>query len=67
MAKFIEVTTTDNQKLQLNPDLVSACEAVTGSSRVEGHVKVYSGGFKFLVKEELPELLKKLGAEDLTK
>ena len=58
---YIEVKTTDNQRLFLNPNLVSAVEAAQSSARVEGHTKVYSGGFKFLVQEEMPELLKKLG------
>lgn len=60
MTDFIEVTTNDNQKLFLNPSLISACEGVVGSARVEGHTKVYSGGFKFLVQEDVEELLKRL-------
>lgn len=59
--KLVEVKTTDNLKIWLNPDQVSALEEVPSSARVEGHTKVYSGGFKFLVQEELAGLIKKLG------
>ena len=58
---YIEVKTTDNLRVFINPKLVAACEAVPASARVEGHTKIYSGGFKFSVQEEMPELLKKLG------
>jgi hypothetical protein len=58
---YVEVKTTDNQRVFLNPKLVVACEAVPPSARAQGHTRVYAGGFKFSVQEEMPELLKKLG------
>lgn len=61
MSKVIEVKTTDNQKLFLNPQLVAAVEEVPASVRVEAHSKVYSAGFKFLVQLNAEELLTKLG------
>lgn len=62
MAKkeYFEVKTTDNQTLFVRQSAVGAFEVVPSSTRVEGHLKVYVGGFKFLVKEEPEEFLKKL-------
>jgi len=60
MSEFVEVVSTDNQKLYVRKDLVGALEVVTPSARVEGHVKLYAAGFKFLVKEEIEDLLRKL-------
>lgn len=57
---FVEVKTTDNQTLYVHPNHIGAFEVVQGSQRVEGHLKVYIGGFKFLVKEEAEEFLKKV-------
>ena len=57
---LVEVKTTDNQTLYIRPDSVGAIEVVHPSARVEGHLKVFIGGFKFLLKEELEEFLKKL-------
>lgn len=61
--KFIELKTTDNQKLYVRPKSIGAFEVVTPSSRVEGHLKVYVGGFKFLVKEEEADFLAKMNQD----
>jgi hypothetical protein len=58
--EFVEVTSTDNQKLYVRKELVGALEVVTPSARVEGHIKLYTAGFKFLIKDEIEELLRKL-------
>jgi|FLYM01.1.fsa_nt_gi hypothetical protein len=60
---FVEVKTTDNQTLFVLPQAIGAFEVVLPSQRVEGHLKVYIGGFKFLVKEEPEEFLKKLSSD----
>lgn len=57
---YIEVKTTDNQTLYVRPEAIGAFEVVPSSTRVEGHLKVYVMGFKFLVKEEPEVFLKKL-------
>ncbi len=57
---YVEVKTTDNQTLFVRNNAVDAFEVVPSSTRVEGHLKVYISGFKFLVKEEPEEFLKKL-------
>lgn len=61
--KFIQLKTIDNQVLYVRPSAISAFEVVTPSSRVEGHLKVYVSGFKFLVKEEEADFLAKVQAD----
>lgn len=61
--KYSEFKTTDNQTVFIHHDAVEAFEVVPASARVEGHIKVYVGGFKFLVKEEPEEFLRKLEAQ----
>ncbi|HAG90349.1 MAG TPA: hypothetical protein DCL41_00670 [Bdellovibrionales bacterium] len=61
--KLVEFKTTDNQVVYLCPEHVGAIEVVHGSARVEGHLKVFASGFKFLIKEELEDFLKKLGMD----
>jgi hypothetical protein len=58
--EFVELTSTDNQKLFVRKETVAALEVVTPSARVEGHIKLYAAGFKFLVQGEIEELLRKL-------
>ncbi len=58
--KFIELKSTENQLVYICPEAIGAFEVVPASNRVEGHVKVYVSGFKFLVQIEKDELLKKL-------
>jgi hypothetical protein len=63
--KFVEFTSTDNLKILINPNMVGAVEPVAGSQRVQGHVKIYSVGFKFLIQEELEDVLRKLSEASL--
>lgn len=58
--EFVEFTSTDNQKVYLRKQAVAALEPVPGSQRVEGHIKIYASGFKFLVQGQIEEVLQKL-------
>jgi len=58
--EFVEVTSTDNLKVFVRKEAVAALEVVTPSARVEGHIKLYTAGFKFLIQGEIEELLRKL-------
>lgn len=62
MKDFIELQTTENQLLFVRRDAVGAFEVVPSSARVEGHIKLFIGGFKFLVQGTKEELLKKLSS-----
>ncbi len=59
-AKFIELKSTDNTVVYMRPEAVQAFEVVPASARVEGHVKIFVSGFKFLIQTEKEELLQKL-------
>ncbi len=58
--KFIELVSTENQIVYVRGDAVGAFEVVPSSNRVEGHIKLFVGGVKFLVQIEKDELLEKL-------
>jgi hypothetical protein len=58
--EFVELKSTENQTVYVRPEAVGAFEVVPASNRVEGHVKIFIGGFKFLVQIEKDELLRKL-------
>ena len=61
MQEFIELKTTENQTLLIRKEAVGAIEVVPSSARVDGHIKLYMGAFKFLVTgEDKESLLKKL-------
>lgn len=60
MDEFVELITTDNQKVYLRKSTVAGLEPVLASQRVEGHIKVYAAGFKFLVQGTLQEVMQKL-------
>jgi hypothetical protein len=57
---FIELTSTDGQTLIVRKSQVNAFEVVPASQRVDGHVKVYVGGFKFLIQIDKDELMRLL-------
>lgn len=57
---FVELKTTEGQTLFVRKEKVGAIETVPASARVEGHIKVYVSGYKFLVQAEQDELLQKL-------
>ena len=60
--KFIELKTTEGQSLWIRPDALSAIEPGVASQRVEGHVKIYIDGFKFVIAEDKDQVLKKVEA-----
>jgi len=60
--EFIELKSTDNTTVYVRKEAVSAFEVVPPSTRVDGHVKIFIGGFKFLIAIDKDELLKKLGS-----
>jgi hypothetical protein len=62
MAGFIELKSTDNTTVFVRSEAVGAFEVVPPSTRVDGHIKIFIGGFKFLVTIEKDELLRKLAA-----
>ncbi len=54
---FVELKTTDNTNIWVRKEAVVVIEESPPSSRVEGHVKVFVGGFKFLIKGTLKEVM----------
>lgn len=60
MKDFIELKSTENQTLYVRRDAIGAFEVVPASQRVEGHIKIFIGGFKFLVQADKDELIQKL-------
>lgn len=58
--KFVELKTTEGQSLWIKPDALSAIEEGVTSQRVEGNVKIYIDGFKFLIAENKDQILKKV-------
>jgi hypothetical protein len=61
MSEFVELKTTENQVIHVRKDSVGAFEVVPASNRVEGHIKIFISGYKFLVQGDKEELIKKLG------
>ncbi len=57
---FIELKSTDNTTVYVRREAVSAFEVIPASQRVDGHVKIFIGGFKFLIAIEKDELLQKI-------
>ena len=57
---FLELKTTENQTIYVRPEQVGAFEVVPPSQRVDGHIKLFIGGFKYTVAIEKEELLKRL-------
>lgn len=60
MTEFIELKTTDNAIIYLRKSAILGFEVVPASQRVEGHIKVFVGGFKFPIAIEKDEFLKKI-------
>lgn len=63
MQEFIELKTTENQTIFVRREAVGAFEVVNASSHIEGHIKLFIGGYKFLVQADKDELLKKLSSQ----
>lgn len=60
---FIELKSTEGQTVFVRKEAVGAFEVVPASNRVEGHIKIFIGGFKFLVQIEKDELIQQLNAK----
>jgi hypothetical protein len=60
---FIELKTTENQTLFVRKESVGAFEVAASTAHVEGHIKVYVAGFKFLVQAEKDVLLQQLSED----
>lgn len=63
MSGFVELKTTENQALYVRGESVGAFEVVPASHRVDGHIKIYVDGFKFLVQIDKEELLRILSPQ----
>ncbi len=59
-SQFVEVKTTEGQVLFLRKSAVGAVELVPGSVRVDGHLKVFVEGFKFLIIADKDEFFAEL-------
>jgi len=57
---FVQFKSTENQTIYVRKALIGAFEVVPASSHVEGHIKLFIGGYKFLVQADKDELLKQL-------
>ena len=60
---FLELKSVDNTTVFIRKSAVNAFEVVPASARVDGHVKVFVGGFKFLINIEKEQLLAKLSGK----
>ena len=59
-SEFVELKSTDNTTVYVRKEAVSAFEVVPPSQRVDGHIKIFIGGFKFLIAINKDDLLLKL-------
>jgi hypothetical protein len=57
---FIELKSTEGQTILVRKDAIGAIEVAPPTTHVEGHVKIYVGGQKFLVQMDKNDLLNKL-------
>jgi hypothetical protein len=57
---FIELKSTEGQTVFVRKSAVGAIEVAAPTTHVEGHIKIYIGGQKFLVQADKNELLTKL-------
>jgi hypothetical protein len=57
---FIELKSTENQTVFVRKSAVGAFEVAPPTTHIEGHIKLYVGGQKFLVQADKNELLKQL-------
>ena len=58
--RFVELKTTESQTVYVRKSEVGAFEVIPATSHVEGHIKLYISGYKFLVEITKEELLKQL-------
>ena len=61
---FIELKMTENQTIFVRKSAVSAFEVAHATTHVEGHIKLYVSGQKFLVQTDKNDLLTKLNDQE---
>jgi len=62
-SEFLELKSTDSTTVFVRRNAISAFEVVPSSARVDGHVKIFVGGFKFLINIDKEQLLAKLAGK----
>lgn len=60
---LIELKTTEGTVVWVRPQQVGAIEIVPATQRVEGHIKIFVQGAKFLIQADKDDLIKKLEGE----
>lgn len=60
-SNYIKVKTTDHQTVYINKSTIAGIEPVVGGSRTSEHVRVFAGGYKWLVDESPDVFLARLG------
>lgn len=60
MSDFIEMKSTDGQTVHIRANAIDAYEVVPASARVDGHIKLYIDGFKFLIQMDQEEFTQKI-------
>ena len=58
---FIQVKTTDHQTVWINVATIAGIEPVVGGARTSEHVRVFAGGYKWLVAETHESFMAKVG------
>jgi hypothetical protein len=57
---FIELRTTEGQTIVVRKTSIGAIEVSPATTHVEGHLKIYVGGQKFLVAMDKKDLINQL-------
>lgn len=61
--KFLPLKSTENQTVYIRKEAIGGFEVVPGTQHVEGHIKLFVSGYKFLVQADKDELLKQLNED----
>lgn len=61
MSDFIKFVTTDHQTVYINKNNIQGIEPVLASSRGSEHVRVYGGGYKWVIAETHKNFFEKVG------
>lgn len=59
-SNYIQLTTLDNTTVYINKSLIGGIEEIPATSRSEAYLKLYTAGFKFMVKISFDELIQKI-------
>jgi len=63
MVKFVKLKTTEPQDVLINVSQIVGIEPVQGSARATEHVRIFGGGFKWLIQGGQAEVLSQLGLD----